>query len=91
VIDGNTGQNALAQVKSFDDTLQLTGLIVTKLDGTAKGGVLAAIALWARERGRGAGETGATGPVPVYFIGVGEQLEDLETFDAREFATALLG
>ncbi|OYT98929.1 MAG: signal recognition particle-docking protein FtsY [Burkholderiales bacterium PBB1] len=84
VVDGNTGQNALAQVKAFDDTLQLTGLIVTKLDGTAKGGVLAAIALWARERG-------ASGPVPVYFIGVGEQLEDLETFDAREFATALLG
>ena len=96
VVDGNTGQNALAQVKAFDDTLQLTGLIVTKLDGTAKGGVLAAIALWARERGRGAGgngarEGGATGPVPVYFIGVGEKLEDLETFDAREFATALLG
>ena len=84
VVDGNTGQNALAQVKAFDDTLQLTGLIVTKLDGTAKGGVLAAIALWARERSAG-------GPVPVYFIGVGEQLEDLETFDAREFATALLG
>ncbi len=89
VVDGNTGQNALAQVKAFDDTLQLTGLIVTKLDGTAKGGVLAAIALWARERG--AGVNGLTGPVPVYFIGVGEQLEDLETFDAREFATALLG
>jgi fused signal recognition particle receptor len=77
VVDGNTGQNALAQVKSFDDALKLTGLIVTKLDGTAKGGVLAAIA---RER-----------PVPVYFIGVGEKLEDLETFDAREFANALLG
>lgn len=76
VIDGNTGQNALAQVKAFDDTLGLTGLIVTKLDGTAKGGVLAAIA---RER-----------PVPVYFIGVGEKLEDLETFNAREFAQALL-
>ncbi len=89
VVDGNTGQNALAQVKAFDETLQLTGLIVTKLDGTAKGGVLAAIALWARERG--AGVNGATGPVPVYFVGVGEQLEDLETFDAREFATALLG
>ena len=89
VVDGNTGQNALAQVKAFDDTLGLTGLIVTKLDGTAKGGVLAAIALWARERGAGA--NGATGPVPVYFIGVGEQLKDLETFDAREFATALLG
>ncbi len=76
VIDGNTGQNALAQVRAFDDALQLTGLIITKLDGTAKGGVLAAIA---RER-----------PVPVYFIGVGEKLEDLETFNAREFAQALL-
>ena len=76
VIDGNTGQNALAQVKSFDAALQLTGLIVTKLDGTAKGGVLAAIA---QEK-----------PVPVYFIGVGEKLEDLETFSAREFALALL-
>ncbi|QSI33078.1 signal recognition particle-docking protein FtsY [Variovorax sp. RKNM96] len=77
VIDGNTGQNALAQVKTFDETLGLTGLIVTKLDGTAKGGVLCAIA---RER-----------PIPVYFIGVGEKLEDLETFNAREFAQALLG
>lgn len=77
VIDGNTGQNALAQVRSFDETLGLTGLIVTKLDGTAKGGVLCAIA---RER-----------PIPVYFIGVGEKLEDLETFNAREFAQALLG
>lgn len=87
VIDGNTGQNALAQVKAFDDTLQLTGLIVTKLDGTAKGGVLAAIALWARER---AAASPDLRPVPVYFIGVGEQLEDLETFSAREFALALL-
>ncbi len=88
VIDGNTGQNALAQVKAFDDTLQLTGLIVTKLDGTAKGGVLAAIALWARER---AIASPTLRPVSVYFIGVGEQLEDLETFNAREFAQALLG
>ena len=77
VIDGNTGQNALMQTKAFDDALQLTGLIVTKLDGTAKGGVLCAIA---RER-----------PVPVYFVGVGETLEDLQTFHAREFAEALLG
>lgn len=76
VVDGNTGQNALSQVKSFDDALGLTGLIVTKLDGTAKGGVLAAIA---RERA-----------IPVYFIGVGEKLEDLQTFNAREFAQALL-
>jgi fused signal recognition particle receptor len=76
VIDGNTGQNALTQVKAFDEALGLTGLIVTKLDGTAKGGVLCAIA---REKA-----------IPVYFIGVGEQLDDLQTFDAREFAEALL-
>lgn len=76
VIDGNTGQNALTQVKAFDDALSLTGLVITKLDGTAKGGVICAIAM---ER-----------PIPVYFIGVGEKLEDLETFDAREFAQALL-
>jgi len=88
VIDGNTGQNALAQVKAFDDTLQLTGLVVTKLDGTAKGGVLAAIALWARERTKA---SPGLKPVAVYFIGVGEKLEDLETFNAREFAQALLG
>ena len=77
VIDGNTGQNALAQVKAFDDALQLTGLVVTKLDGTAKGGVLAAIA--------------RTRPIPVYFIGVGEKLEDLQPFNAEEFVEALLG
>jgi fused signal recognition particle receptor len=88
VIDGNTGQNALAQVKAFDAALGLTGLIVTKLDGTAKGGVLAAIAQWGQERAKT--QAGA-GPVPVYFIGVGEKLEDLETFKAREFALALLG
>ena len=76
VIDGNTGQNALMQVKAFDDALGLTGLVITKLDGTAKGGVICAIA---REK-----------PVPIYFIGVGEKLEDLETFDAKEFAQALL-
>jgi fused signal recognition particle receptor len=76
VIDGNTGQNALMQVKAFDEALGLTGLVITKLDGTAKGGVICAIA---RER-----------PVPIYFIGVGEKLEDLETFDAKEFAQALL-
>ncbi|HWI12320.1 MAG TPA: signal recognition particle-docking protein FtsY [Burkholderiaceae bacterium] len=85
VVDGNTGQNALAQVKSFDAALQLTGLIITKLDGTAKGGVLAAIALWSRERADGGAPV-----VPVYFIGVGEKLEDLQTFDAREYAQALL-
>ena len=77
VIDGNTGQNALTQVKAFDDALNLTGLIITKLDGTAKGGVLAAIA---KNR-----------PIPVYFIGVGEQIEDLQAFKASEFVEALLG
>ncbi|MEO9102198.1 MAG: signal recognition particle-docking protein FtsY [Burkholderiaceae bacterium] len=87
VIDGNTGQNALSQVKSFDAALGLTGLIVTKLDGTAKGGMLAAIAQWGVERARA---TPGLQPVPVYFIGVGEKLEDLETFNAREFAQALL-
>ena len=82
VVDGNTGQNALAQVKAFDAAVQLTGLVVTKLDGTAKGGVLAAIARWASAEGR---------PIAVYFVGVGEKLEDLQPFDAREFARALLG
>ncbi len=82
VVDGNTGQNALAQVRAFDAALGLTGLIVTKLDGTAKGGVLAAIARWGAEQKR---------VVPVYFIGIGERLEDLQTFKAREFAEALLG
>jgi fused signal recognition particle receptor len=77
VIDGNTGQNAVAQVKAFNETLGLTGLIVTKLDGTAKGGVLAAIA--------------KVCPVPVLFIGVGEKLEDLQPFSATEFAQALVG
>ncbi len=77
IIDGNTGQNALTQVKAFDDALGLTGLVVTKLDGTAKGGVLAAIV---KHR-----------PVPVYFIGVGEAIDDLQPFVAAEFVDALLG
>ncbi|MEO8171101.1 MAG: signaling recognition particle receptor family protein, partial [Oxalobacteraceae bacterium] len=75
VIDGNTGQNALTQVKAFDDALALTGLVVTKLDGTAKGGIIAAVA---RNR-----------PIPIYFIGVGEKIEDLQPFDAREFVDAI--
>jgi fused signal recognition particle receptor len=82
VVDGNTGQNALSQIQAFDAALGLTGVVITKLDGTAKGGVLAALALWTRGRER---------TLPVYFIGVGEKLEDLQTFDAREFAQALLG
>ncbi len=75
VLDANTGQNAVQQVKAFDDALGLTGLIVTKLDGTAKGGALAAIAT---ER-----------PVPVRFIGVGEKADDLRAFKAAEFVEAL--
>lgn len=75
VLDANTGQNAVAQVRAFDDALGLTGLVVTKLDGTAKGGVLAAIA--------------KARPIPVRFIGVGESREDLQPFRAREFVEAL--
>ncbi len=76
VLDANTGQNALAQVRAFDDALQLTGLVVTKLDGTARGGVLAAIA-------------GAR-PIPICFIGVGEAMEDLHSFNAKDFVDALI-
>ena len=83
VLDANNGQNALAQVKAFDDTLGVTGLVLTKLDGTAKGGVIAAIA---HVR---AGKAGAL-PIPVRFIGVGEGLEDLRPFKAAEFVAALL-
>jgi fused signal recognition particle receptor len=75
VLDANTGQNAISQVKSFDDALALTGLVVTKLDGTAKGGALAAIA--------------ATRPVPVRYIGVGESIDDLRPFVALDFVSAL--
>jgi fused signal recognition particle receptor len=76
VLDANTGQNALAQVKAFDAAVGLTGLVVTKLDGSAKGGVVAAIA--------------KQHPVPILFIGVGEGLEDLRPFVAAEFVDALL-
>jgi fused signal recognition particle receptor len=77
VLDANTGQNSLAQVKAFDGALGLTGLILTKLDGTAKGGAVCAIA---KER-----------PVPLLFVGVGEGIDDLRPFAAREFAEALVG
>ena len=77
VLDANTGQNALAQVKAFDDALGLTGLVLTKLDGSAKGGVVAAIA---KER-----------PIPLRFIGVGEGIDDLKPFVAAEFVDALVG
>lgn len=81
VVDGNTGQNVITQIKAFDAALGLTGLVVTKLDGTAKGGTLAAVA---------AGSQGVR-PIPVYWIGVGESLHDLQPFSAAEFANALLG
>jgi fused signal recognition particle receptor len=77
VLDANTGQNALAQVRAFDEALGLTGLVLTKLDGTAKGGVVCAIA---REK-----------PVPILFVGVGEQIDDLRPFVARDFVEALVG
>ena len=83
VLDANNGQNALAQVKAFDDTLGVTGLVLTKLDGTAKGGVIAAIAHMRSAK------VGAK-PIPVRFIGVGEGLEDLRPFKAEEFVAALL-
>ncbi|MGC3963344.1 MAG: signal recognition particle-docking protein FtsY [Rhodocyclaceae bacterium] len=77
VLDANIGQNALAQLKAFDAAVGVTGLVVTKLDGTAKGGVVAAIA--------------RTHPKPLRFIGVGEGIEDLQPFSAREFSEALFG
>ena len=77
VLDANTGQNSLAQVKAFDEALGLTGLILTKLDGTAKGGVVCAIAKHK--------------PVPLLFVGVGEDIDDLRPFTARDFAEALVG
>jgi fused signal recognition particle receptor len=77
VLDANTGQNSLAQVKAFDEALGLTGLILTKLDGSAKGGVVCAIA---KEK-----------PVPLLFVGVGEEIDDLRPFVARDFAEALVG
>jgi fused signal recognition particle receptor len=80
IVDGTNGQNALAQVRAFDEAVGLTGLVITKLDGTAKGGVLAAITQMRPDR-----------PIPIYFIGVGEGIEDLQPFKAREFANALVG
>ena len=75
VLDANIGQNALAQVKAFDKAIHVTGLVVTKLDGTAKGGVLAAIA--------------RQSPKPVRFIGIGEGIDDLRPFVARDFVDAM--
>ena len=83
VLDANTGQNALAQVQAFDAALEVTGLVLTKLDGTAKGGVIAAIA---HARSRSAPGV----PIPLRFVGVGEGLDDLRPFNAEEFVAALL-
>lgn len=77
VIDGTTGQNAIVQAREFQSSVPLSGVIVTKLDGTAKGGVVVAVT---EELG-----------IPVRFIGVGETWDDLRPFDSREFVTALLG
>lgn len=77
VIDGNTGQNGLMQAREFSKSTELSGLIVTKLDGTAKGGIVFQIT--------------AEQKVPVKYIGVGEGIEDLQTFDAKEFVNAIFG
>jgi fused signal recognition particle receptor len=83
VLDANTGQNTLSQLKSFDDAVGVTGLVLTKLDGTAKGGVLAAIA---HARSKDA----KSRAIPLYYIGVGEGINDLRPFNAREFVEALV-
>ncbi|MCP5062880.1 MAG: signal recognition particle-docking protein FtsY [Ignavibacteriae bacterium] len=75
VIDGNTGQNGLMQAREFSKVTELTGLVVTKLDGTAKGGIIFKIT--------------AEQKVPVKYIGVGEGIDDLQTFDSKEFVNAL--
>jgi fused signal recognition particle receptor len=77
ILDATLGQNALSQAQQFVDTAGVTGICMTKLDGTAKGGVVFAIA----ERFH----------LPIRFIGVGERAEDLQIFDARAFVEALLG
>lgn len=79
VLDANIGQNAVAQVRAFDQSLGVTGLIVTKLDGTAKGGVIAAIAR----------QKPTTGPLALRYIGVGEGIDDLQVFNAQAFVDAL--
>lgn len=77
VLDANTGQNAVTQVKIFDDALGVTGLVLSKLDGTAKGGVIAAIA--------------QARPIPIRYIGIGEAIDDLRSFNANEFIEAMIG
>ena len=81
VIDANTGQNAVSQVKAFDDALGVTGLVLSKLDGTAKGGVIAAIAHLTNEKQK---------PIPIRFIGIGEAIDDLRPFSAQAFVDAMI-
>jgi fused signal recognition particle receptor len=81
VLDANTGQNALTQVRAFDEAIGLTGLVLTKLDGTAKGGVVAAIAH---------ARSAPAGALPLLFVGVGEGVDDLRPFSAREFVEGLV-
>jgi fused signal recognition particle receptor len=76
VLDANTGQNAINQIKTFNEAVTLTGLIMTKLDGTAKGGIVAAIA--------------KENPIPLRFIGVGEKIDDLKIFSAEDYAEGML-
>ena len=75
-IDATTGQNALAQVETFRQIVGVSGLIVTKLDGSAKGGIVAAIAQEQK--------------LPIYYIGIGEKIEDLDTFSAHDYAISLI-
>ena len=76
VLDATTGQNAISQVKAFKETVDITGLVLTKLDGTAKGGVVIGIV--------------AENKIPVKFIGVGEQIDDMEIFNSEEFVNAII-
>ncbi len=77
VLDAETGQNAIAQVKAFKETTDITGIVLTKLDGTSKGGVVIGIA--------------SENQIPIKYIGVGEQIEDLQVFDAAQFLDAMIG
>lgn len=77
VLDATTGQNAISQVKAFKETVDITGLVLTKLDGTAKGGVVIGIV--------------EENKIPIKFIGVGEQIDDMELFDSKDFVNAFLG
>ena len=76
VLDATTGQNAISQVKAFKETVDITGLILTKLDGTAKGGVVIGIV--------------EENKMPVKFIGIGEQIDDMEIFNSEDFVKALI-